>query len=74
MYERYFKICDIANIYQVTDKTIYNIINTYKENSLVNRKICSGEKMDENIINALTNIIKDNQDWKINSIDKHITY
>jgi transposase len=52
-YKRNYKICDIAKIYQVTNKTIYNIIDKYNTTQTVQRKKGSGGKQDEYIFNIL---------------------
>lgn len=38
LYDRNYDIGDIADIYQVTNKTIYNIVKNYKNTQTVQRK------------------------------------
>ena len=67
-YKRNYKICDIAKIYQVTNKTIYNIINKYNTTQSVQRKKGSGSKQDENIFNMIKEIINNDQNLALSDI------
>jgi transposase len=61
LYIRKYKISTIAEIYQICEKTVYNIISKYNNTQSVTRKIGSGKKLDDNIWNIIKTIIeKDN--------------
>jgi transposase len=68
LHKRKYKICDIAEIYQVTNKTIYNIINKYNCTQTVRRKKGSGRKMDEHILNTIKNIVYNDHNLSLSDI------
>lgn len=57
LYNRNYKVNDIAEIYQVTNKTIYNIINKYTTTQSIKRKTGSGRKMNDNIIDYIKEVV-----------------
>lgn len=68
LYERDYKVSNIAEIYQVTNKTIYNIINNYNQTGTVERKEGSGRKMNKDIITIIKDIINDDHNLSLSDI------
>jgi transposase len=68
LYERDYKVSDIAEIYQVTNKTIYNVINNHNKNGSVQRKKGAGRKMDENILKLIIDIVNNDHNVSLSDI------
>lgn len=68
MYERDYEINNIAEIYQVTDRTIYNIINKYKNDDNLERKKGSGKKLNQYKWHLIKNIVDDNHNLSLSQI------
>ncbi len=68
LHQRNYKICDIAEIYQVTIKTIYNIINKYNKTNSFERKLGSGAKMNNDILLAIKEIVNNDNNVSLSDI------
>lgn len=68
LYNRNYEICTIAELYQVTRQTIYNIIRNYKKNETVKRKYGSGRKIDNEIWLLIKKIVDENQNLSLSNI------
>src|ERR1700722_10606010 len=71
LYDRNYKVYDIANIYQITPKTVYNIINRSKTNTL-ERKKGSGGNFDENVWNKIKSIIDHDKNLSLSQISNKL--
>lgn len=53
LYNRNYKVSAIADIYQTTNKTIYNIIDKHECTQTIKRKEGSGKTLNENLWNLI---------------------
>lgn len=72
LYDRNYKVSKIAEIYQVTNKTIYNMITKYKNMHTIERKIGSGKKQDDNMFNLIKIIVDDNNTLSLVQISAYL--
>jgi transposase len=70
LYDRKFSVDDIANIYETSKRTIYNILEKHKNYGTVERKDGSGKTQQFNIDKYITNLIKSNNTITISQICK----
>lgn len=59
LYERKYTAEQIAEIHEISKKTVYNVINRYNETKSTERKTGSGKKIDENLWLLIKNILDD---------------
>lgn len=65
---RNYKISDIAKIYNVTDRTIHNIILQYKNTKDVKRKKGTGKIFDNKRLELIKDIVKKNHNLSCKEI------
>lgn len=67
LYHRNYKIFDIADIYQITERTVYNIINRYESN-ILERKKGTGNKFNNKTWNKIKNIVDKHNNLNLTQI------
>jgi len=68
LYERDYKVPDIADIHQVSNKTIYNIINNYNQTGSIQRREGSGRKLDQNTLTRIKDIVNNDHNLSLSDI------
>lgn len=65
LYKRNYKLTNIANIYEVSRPTIYNIIKKYNKTGTIERKKGSGKEKNNDTEEKILNIAKENNNLSL---------